>query len=172
MNSKKGKTTMFDIYLYRGYKTDPNPEDIFKVIQVVNKGDFLLILKKENPGFLGLNLSWTVAKEVLTKLINLESRRVNGRVYPVRYRDEKPRFTVETAYPIAEKAIMEMQLKYPDITFSPIKYSAAYSRIGHFTFISTGREWVIEGKFLYANVDILDGHIWAGDEMEKWPLDE
>ena len=166
---------MFDIYLYRGYKTAPDFEELFKVIQIKDKGEFLLNLKKEEPGFLGLNLSHKVSKEVLLKLIFLEPSRVshvNGQVYPVRYRDNTPKFSVETAYPIATKAIKEMQLKYPDITFSPIKYSAAYSRIGHFTFISTGREWVIEGKFLYANVDILDGHIWAGDEMEKWPLDE
>jgi hypothetical protein len=174
INLEKGEFTMFDIYMYRGYKTAPDFGELFKVIQVKDKGEFLLNLKREKPGFLGLNLSYKVAKEVLVKLINLELTGVgvNGQVYPVRYRDKTPKFSVETAYPIATKAITEMQAKYPNISFSPIVYAPAYSSLGELTFMSTSKEWTQEGEALFVNIDILDGHIWTDDEMEKWTLED
>jgi hypothetical protein len=162
---------MFDIYLYRGYKTTTDFGEIFKVIQITDKDKFLLCLRKEKPGFLGFNLSYDVARELLRIFINLETR-VNGRVYPIRYRDEKPRFTEETAYPIAEKAIKEQQAKYPDITFSPIIYAPAYSSLGELTFLSGSKQWVNEGQGLGVSIDVLDGHIWADDEEEKWAQEE
>jgi hypothetical protein len=157
---------MYDIYIYRGCTQEPELDELFRDVPELNKDVLLRKLMKKEPGFLGLNLPLGVIKRVLRFLLTLRMK-MDGRIYPVRYRDEKPRFTVETAYPIAEKAIKQMQKEFPDVTFSPVRYSALHSSLGNFTFISTSNEWTKEGEALYVNIDVLDGHIWADDEGDE-----
>lgn len=135
---------MFDIYLYRGFTSLPNLEDFYKTCPVINNDEFQrLILEDSTPCFLRLNMNLDVAKQALKILIRAEHN-VHGLIYPIRYRDETPKYTVEMAYPIAEKVIKEMQKDYPETIFSPIKYVHPYNRLGCLTFMSVRKDWFNE----------------------------
>lgn len=164
---------MYDIYLPHGFLQRPELEKLKleELYEIFPKNEIEEFITLERTGFLGLNLPLQKAKRNLRLLID---QNVYGHIYPIRYRDEEPKFTVEMAYPIAEKAIKEKQKKYPNITFSPIEYSSTYSGLGNLTFVSSGKEWIQSGLIpgaLFVSIDKLDGHIWADDEWEELKIE-
>jgi len=158
---------MFDVYIYRGSTTHYSLRGLHIISPELNIDLIADKLAHGKTGFLNLDVPLEIAKDVLRFLIQLENRRVSGRIISIRYRDEKHKFTPETAFPIAENEMKKRQLKYPQITFGPITYGKAYSKLECFAFFSAGKEWqdsgIIPGA-LFVNVDKLDGHIWKDHE--------
>jgi hypothetical protein len=159
---------MFDIYSHYGYSSNHDFSYLVNLIPDLNIEKTIPLLMTDKQAFLGLSLSLDIAKHVLKFLNDLEPKRSHGRIIPIRYRDEKPKFTPETAYPIAENEMKKRQSKYPQITFGPLTYG-----LECFAFFSAGKEWqesgVIPGA-LFLNVDKLDGHVWEDHEGNEFNL--
>ena len=129
------------------------------------------LMLSDSPGYLGLNLPLEIAKK-LTWQLKYTKAKAACQIIPIQYRDNEPKYTVKTAYPIAEKELKNLQAtKYPGLHFSKLVYGAIYSTIMYIAFVSSVKEWqdkdLIPGA-LFINVDRLDGHLWAegeGDEI-------
>jgi len=158
---------LFDIRLSKGCKTAPDLGDLPDLIPELADKRFYATLFDKNPGFLSLNIPEELARKLVRRLL---TARAQAGIIPVRYRDREPIYTVEMAYPIAEKALKELQAKYPDITFGPIKFSPHHSGRVTLGFLSAGKEWVESGLIpgaLIVAVDRLDGHIWSEEDYKQ-----
>jgi hypothetical protein len=158
---------MYDIYIYQAGKTLPEMNDLIDSFPELANQKTQLHTLHDSRKFLGLNLPFDIAKN-LTRRLHTEAK-ASCQIIPTRYRDNEPKFTIETAYPIAEKALRELQTtKYPEIHFYPIIYTPGHSGIMYITFASGGKEWQDEGLIpgaIFASVDRLDGHLWTDEEM-------
>jgi len=165
---------MFDIYIRTGCRTLPDLKDLENDYPELTKQEFHSLLLSETPGFLELNLPLDIAKKITWRLKYTEARAL-CQIIPTRYRDNEPKYTIETARPIAEKALEKIKVKeYPELHFGPITYTPGHSGIMYVTFVSGAKEWQDEGLIpgaIFASVDLLDGHLWTDEEMIELSAD-
>jgi hypothetical protein len=159
---------MFDIYIAKGCRVLPEMSDLFDAHPELAEQKLHRLILSESPGFLGLNLPLDIARKLTQRLKYSETRALCP-IIPARYRDNEPKFTIETARPIAEKTLEEIKVsKYPELHFGPTRYTPGHSGIMYITFASGVREWQDEGLIpgaIFASVDTLDRHIWTDEEM-------
>jgi hypothetical protein len=107
---------MFDIYIYQVGKTLREMKDLIDSFPELANQKVQSRILHGSREFLGLNLPLDVAKNVTWRL-HTEAK-VSCQIIPTRYRDNEPKFTIEAAYPIAEKSLKEQQTtKYPGLHF-------------------------------------------------------
>src|SRR5215211_7639508 len=148
---------MFDVYLLKGCKSLPKLDDLVDRLPGLSNREVRENLLGDSPGFLGFNLPFEIARTLIRRLKYTESRAL-GRIIPIKYRDNRPQFTVESAFPIADRKLKEMQSDYPKVVFKPTTYVPGSSGLMYITFCAGANDWenlgLIPGA-LFASVDVL-----------------
>lgn len=159
------KVAMYDVYLWDKASSLPNLADLTLNIseQVVIEEKCRRVLD-EHPGFLGLDLSFEHAADLLKCI---ESQGAHGRVAASKYRH--PEITLETAYSIAAKTIQQRQKKkYPGVDFESIQLSR--EEVMWWEFFAASEKWLEDGHTpggLIVCVDKVDGHVWRHGEFSR-----
>lgn len=157
---------MYDVYLWEKASSLPDLADLTSEtsMRVIMEEKCKRALD-EHPGFLGLDLAFEHATNLLKRL---ESQGAHGRVAASKYRH--PQTTLETAYSIAERTIKQRQekKKYPDVEFEPIQLSQ--EEVMWWEFFARSEKWMQEGHIpggLTVAVDKVDGHVWRHGEFSR-----
>ena len=157
---------MYDIYLSTGCRSLPDLNNFAKQIPAVLEDKFLVRLMMAAPGFLGFDLPIETAKSLMRWLRDSKARAL-GCIVPTKYRTQHPRFTVEMAFPIAEQALKQEQLKHPGVEFDSEVHFSSEDLMG-FIFGVGAEAWRQKGMTpagLMVAVDKLDGHVWQDEEF-------
>lgn len=141
---------MYDIYLRSGCKSTPDLKDFIEQCPAIGNPEVqtLCLSQQIRPGFLGLDLPDALAYSLLERLI---AAKASACRVPITYR--QPRITREEAQMIAEQAFLQQQrTEFPDQMCGPTVFKN--DQIISWTFRTT-----LAGKYRFAHVDKLDGHL-------------
>ncbi len=148
---------MYDLYLLSSCSKPIDTTNLPREIKALPN----LAEKNSNSGFLGLDLSANLAADLL-ELLNLAGG--NGFVILSAYRE--PKLTIELAYPLAEKAIIEKQKKhFPNFKFESVKFFSEAAMWWEFG--ADSEEMIEQGHIpggIRIRIDKLDGHVWTLEE--------
>ena len=157
---------MYDIFLSKGCRLLPDLSDLAQQVPNLASPQMAQCLLNDHPGFLGLDLSLDLARPLIKRLRYTDARAL-GYIAPSIYRHQVANFTRETAYPLAERALKQKQLGYPNTHFAPVVFAS--EDLMWFKFCAVSEEWIAQGfspGALFVCVDKLDGHIWQHEEFE------
>lgn len=156
----------YDLYLARRCSSLPNFDGLKEQISIVTYPVFQQWITTQGsaaPGFLQLDLSYTLAEALLQRL---QAAGAMGMVVQAAYR--RPNITRDEARLLAEKAIEELGRKrFAAYTFAPAVFYSEQPQTWVFT--APSEQLLAEGYIpgaLFAEVDKLDGHIWPDEELE------
>lgn len=154
---------MYDLWLTKGCSILPDLQDFIKenpgVITPSISENFL----EHSPGFLGLNLTKSVAVSLLR---GLQTGKGRGMFVLSDYRT--PKYMAEDVLYIAKDHIIKYTKKrYPEYTLGEIRF--LYEHAMWWTFGANILELVNRGVVpgaIFACIDKLDRHIWEPGTME------
>jgi hypothetical protein len=159
----------YDIYLLRGCQRLPDFGDLVQEAPML--ADPVLLARifpyyKRHPGFLGLDLSYARAAEVLQAL---KVAKADGYRIDAIYRHE-PHISAEQAVALAKPALAELKAKRSNALSDPLDLRGEIPVCcwAFWAEIEEGRtSGVLYPGVLHVYVDKQDGHVWLPEEFER-----
>ena len=156
-----------DIFLFRGSSHKLDLSIFAEDIPIVISNSFIEKITQKKPEFLGLDISFEKAESLYRYIKSLDSL-IRGVILPIKYRNEKPKISLEDARKIAEDALPKVLARFPDVNFEPMSCNG--EEFIWYVFYCSAPQWQDEGIIpgaVFINVDRWDVHIWTYQELDE-----